>query len=190
MRRHPLREWLLIARNLAIVLAVVVFGELLPPLQALEQWIAPRRAALAWAVGGMTLLGWALLMGGALYRIVTGGGSLTREEIAEQIGRVRSYHSAPMAVARGWRVRLPKRAWGAGFSDEISIAQFKEGWRLQLWRDDARWRGLFLMAFGALGMLLGAFGLVVVLAAPGLKLLVGGALLYALVQVARALAKA
>lgn len=180
---NALKEWFLIARNILIILAVIAVGELLPPLQALERWIAPQREVLAWRVGGVACLGWVCLMGATIYRIVTGGGPLTRKEIAEQVGRVTSYHAAPMAVARGWRIRLPKRAWGAGFSDELSIAQFKAGWRQALWWSDARWRGLFLMGFGAALMTVGGFGLIIVLAAPGLKLLASGALAYAVLRV-------
>lgn len=174
-----MRSWLLMLRNVAIALAVIAIGEALPPLQALERWTAPRRPLLAWWMGGITGLGWLLLMGATLYRIWRGGASLTRSEIAEQVGRVKSALAAPMAVARGWKVRLPKRAWGAGFSDEVSITQFKIAWRNQLWRQDSRWRGLFLMGLGAMLMALGGFGLIIVLGAPGLKLLAGGALLYA-----------
>lgn len=176
-------EWFLIARNVLIVLAVIVVGELLPPLQALEQWIAPQRELLAWRVGGMAFLGWVCLMGATIYRAVTGGGSLTRQEIADHVGRVRSHFAAPMAAARGWRIWLPKRARGAGFSDELSAAQFKAGWRHALWRTDSRWRGLFLMGFGAALMAVGGFGLIIVLAVPGIKLLAGGALAYAIVRV-------
>ncbi|GEM_PF-6842126 len=180
---NALKEWALIARNVLIALAVIAVGELLPPLQALEQWIAPQRELLAWRVGGVAFLGWACLMGATIYRAITGGGSLTRQEIADHVGRVRSHQAAPMAVARGWRIWLPKRAQGAGFSDELSVAQFKAGWRHALWRHDRRWRGLFIMAFGAALMAVGGFGLIIVLATPGLKLLAGGALAYAIVRV-------
>lgn len=180
------REWLAIGRNVLLVLAVIVIGELLPPLQALEQWIAPRRVMLAWMVGGVAGLGWGLLMGATLYRIFTGGALLRRDEIAEQIGRVKSYHSAPMAVARGWRYKIPQHAWGAGFSDKVSIAQMKAAWRQGLWCHDARWQGLFIMGLGAALMAVGLFGEVIVLGAPGLKLLGGGVLLYAAVRTAGA----
>lgn len=170
---NAFNEWVLIARNVLIVLAVIAVGELLPPLQALEQWIAPQRELLAWRVGGVACLGWACLMGATIYRAVTSGGSLTRKEIADHAGRV----------------RLPKRARGAGFSDELSAAQFKAGWRHALWRTDSRWRGLVLMGFGAALMAVGGFGLIIVLAVPGIKLLAGGALAYAIVRVSWALLK-
>jgi hypothetical protein len=177
-----MKEWLLMARNVVLALLVIAIGSALPPLQALEEWIGPRRTALTWGVASSTFLGWLLLMGATLYRIWQGGGSLRREDIAEQIGRVKSYHAAPMAVFRAWRYAIPKRAWGAGFSDEVSIGQCKAAWRRQLWRSDSRWRGLFIMGVGAALMTVGLFGGVIVLGAPGLKLLFGGALLYAAIR--------
>lgn len=175
------REWLLIFRNVIIALVVIAVGEALPPLQALEAWIAPQREALAWAVGGTAALGWALLIGATIYRIRTGGGSLTRREIEQSVKSVKDGLEVPYSsrVSRYW---VPKKAWGAGFSDEVPIAQFKAAWRQGLWRVDSRWRGLFIMGLGALLMALGGFGLIIVLAAPGLKFLAGLALSYAAVR--------
>ncbi len=184
-----IRDWLLTLRNAALALVVIAIGELLPPLQALERWMAPRRETLAWSVGGVAFAGWALLMGGILYRVFTGGGSLKREEIAAHIKSVKDAQGAPYAF-RASRYKIPKKAWGAGFSDEMSIAQFKAAWQRQLWRGDPRWRGVFIMGFGAALMAIGGFGLPVVLGAPGLKLLTGGALLYAAVRVTWAFVKA
>ena len=98
--------------------------------------------------------------------------------------------AAPMAAFRAWRYWLPKRAWGAGFSDEVSITQFKAAWRQGLWRADSRWRGLFIMGFGAAFMTVGGFGLIIVLGPPGVKLLAGSALLYASIRTAGVLLKA
>lgn len=184
-----LLEWLRIARNVFIVLVIIAVGELLPPLQALEQWMAPRRAMLTWAAGGATFLGWFLLMAGTLYRIWKGCSSLTRQEIADHTGRVKSHLAAPIAAARGWRYKIPKRAWGAGFSDEVSIGQFKAAWRQALWRTDSRWRGMFIMAMGAALMAAGIFSVMIVLAAPGLKLVAGLILGYAIVRTVAAFLK-
>lgn len=183
---NKLREWLATIRNLLIILAVIGIGELLPPLQALERWIAPQRTALTWQAGGIAFLGWFLLMAAVIYRSIKGGTSLTRKEIAEHTGRVKSHLTAPAAVARGWKYKLPKRARGAGFSDEVSIGQFKEAWKQRLWLSDLRWRGMFIMALGAALMTLGIFGVLIVLAAPGLKLVAILVLGYATVQIFRA----
>ena len=52
-----MKEWLFMVRNVVIAFAVIVVGELLQPLQALEQWMAPRRASLAWGTGSIAFLG-------------------------------------------------------------------------------------------------------------------------------------
>jgi hypothetical protein len=168
-------------RNVVFALIVIAIGEMLPPLQALERWMASRRTPLVWCVGGICFVGWALFMSAVIYRILTGGGSLTREGIAHQIKSVQDGLRRPYA----WRVsfyHIPKWAVGGGFHDEMSIRQFKDAWRLRLWRTDTRWRGVFAMAFGAALMTIGCFGLPVVLGTPGLKLLCGGLLLYAAVR--------
>jgi hypothetical protein len=124
-------------------------------------------------------------MGAVLYRIRTGGGSLRRHEIEASVKSVKDSQAAPY-FGRVSRYVIPKRSWGAGFSDEVSIGQFKAAWRQALWLKDSRWRGLFLMGLGATLMVLGAFGAIIVLCPPGLKLLVGIALIYAAVRTVRA----
>ncbi len=175
---NKFREWLLIFRNVAIALVVIGVGEALPPLQALERWIAPQRESLAWAMGGTAFAGWALLIGAVIYRVRTGGGSLTRKEIEQSVKSVKDGLEVPYSsrVSRYW---VPKKAWGAGFSDEVPISQFKAAWKQGLWLRDSRWRGMFIMALGALLMAVGGFGIIIVLATPGLKFLAGLALGYA-----------
>jgi hypothetical protein len=41
-------EWLAILRNVILALGVIAIGQALPPLQSLEEWLAPRRTALIW----------------------------------------------------------------------------------------------------------------------------------------------
>ncbi len=178
---NKFREWLLIFRNVAIALVVIGVGEALPPLQALERGIAPQRTMLAWVTAGTAFAGWAFLIGATIYRIRTGGGSLTRAEIETSVKSVKDGLEVPYfsRVSRYW---VPKKAWGGGFSDEVSISQFKAAWKKGLWRVDSRWRGLFIMALGALLMAFGGFGLIIVLATPGLKFLAGLALGYAVVR--------
>ena len=176
------KEWLLIFRNVLLALIVIAIGQSLPPLQALENWMAPRRSMLIWLTGGAAALGWLFFMGAVFYRIATGGGPLKRNEIEAHIKSVKDGQSIPYSsrVSNYW---VPKKAWGGGFSDEMSIAQFKAAWAHGLWRHDPRWRGIFIMAFGALLMLVGGFGAGVVLCAPGLKLLFGAALVFALFRI-------
>lgn len=186
---NKFHEWLLIFRNVVIALVVIAVGEALPPLQALERTIAPQRIMLAWATGTTAFLGFVFLMGATLYRIRTGGGSLNRAEIEQSVKSVKDGLEIPYSsrVSRYW---VPKKAWGAGFSDEVPIAQFKAAWKQGLWRTDPRWRGLLIMGLGALLMAAGGFGIIIVLAAPGLKFLAGLALLYAAARTVWAFARA
>jgi hypothetical protein len=128
-------------------------------------------------------------MGGVIYCILTGGGSLSRDEIEEHVKSVKDGQEVPYAM-RVSRYVVPRKAKGAGFSDEVSIAQFKTAWRQALWRSDPRWRGIFIMGLGAALMAIGGFGLPVVLGTPGLKLLTGSALAYAAVRTVWAFMKA
>ncbi|OGX06414.1 MAG: hypothetical protein A2Z88_07080 [Omnitrophica WOR_2 bacterium GWA2_47_8] len=176
-----MKEWLLIFRNCILALIVIAVGSALPPLQSLEDWMTPLRMELIWLTTGMAFFGWALLIGAALYRIATGGGSLKRNEIEATIQSVKDAQSISYSF-RASKYWVPKKAWGAGFSDEVSFAQVKAAWRLGLWRQDPRWRGLFIMGLGAVLMAVGGFGIIIVLGAPGLKSLAVGALLYAAVR--------
>lgn len=178
-------EWLAMLRNVILALGVIAIGQALPPLQALESWMTPRRTTLLWATTATAALGWALLMGAALYRVRTGGGSLTRAETEASVKSVKDSRMMPYF----WRISryvTPERSWGAGFSDEVSIGQFKAAWRQALWLKDTRWRGLFLMGLGAMLMTLGGFGAIIVLCPPGLKFLAGIALGYAAVRMVKA----
>lgn len=74
------------------------------------------------------------------------------------------------------------RWFGRGFAGEASFAATKEAWRTGAWRYSRPWRLLFVMALGAAFLLVGLFGLPIVLGPPLVKLLCAGTLLYALVR--------
>jgi hypothetical protein len=179
------KDWLLILRNLILALLVIFIGGLLPPLHWLEEWIAPRRSGLVWLTAGMAGAGWIIFMGAVIDRIRTGGRPLERREIEASVKSVKDGIEIPYA-SRKSRYWVPAKAAGAGFSDQVSIGEFKAAWVHGLWRIDPRWRGMFLMALGALFMLVGGFSLIIVLCPPGLKFLAGCALAYAFFNIIRA----
>jgi hypothetical protein len=76
------------------------------------------------------------------------------------------------------------------FGGEASFSAVKQAWRLRSWRYARQWRILFVMMGGALLLLVGLFGLICVIAPPGIKLLFGVAMLYALVRTAWGFAQA
>lgn len=79
---------------------------------------------------------------------------------------------------------------GARAAGEASFREIKAAWRSGAWRRGPRWRRLFVMGAGGLLMGAGLFGLAVVLGPPGVKLLCGGALVYAVVRTVRAFRRA
>lgn len=74
--------------------------------------------------------------------------------------------------------------------DSATLAEVKAAFRARAWRASRRWRRLFVIMTGAALMTLGLFGTLIVVGTAGIKLLLGGALLYALVNVTAAFVRA
>jgi hypothetical protein len=165
-----MRNALRTAGNLLLVLLVIAIGEALPPLKALERWMWLERPVLLAVTGLSALLGIFGLVGGAVFRMVKDSTPLSRPEIMQHVKRMRDAQAAPYAY-RVSKVFLPKQASGAGFSDQVSFAEFAAAWRAGLWLRDPRWFGMFVMAGGAALMTFGIFGLITVLATAGIKFL-------------------
>jgi hypothetical protein len=174
------------AGMLASALVVIAIGEALPAMQALEVFMAEHRAVMLTATLGPAVLGWLLLMGGAIRMALGGGEPMSPRQVAEMHARLRR---TPGAAGRAAH-RVLGKALGKQAADEASFSEVKAAWRARAWRYSPRWRVLFAMGLGGLLMLVGGFGAVVVLATPGIKLLFGGALVYALVQLARGFGRA
>lgn len=68
---------------------------------------------------------------------------------------------------------------GNEFVDEASVREIKGAWRQQAWLTNPRWRRMYLMLAGGICMVLGLFGFFFVVGPPLVKLLCGGALLFA-----------
>lgn len=71
--RSWLREKLVLARNVVIALAVIAIGEMIPPLRALETYLAAHRAAWLWAAGVVAAVGVVLLAGGGAHMALAAG---------------------------------------------------------------------------------------------------------------------
>jgi hypothetical protein len=171
---------------LVAVLLVIGIGEALPALQAFEALMARNRAAWVAATLGPAILGWVLLMAGAIRMALSRGDTMTPRQVAEMQARLRR---TPGTAGRSVYAVLG-RATGVQGTDEASFSAVKAALRAQAWRYSARWRTLFCMMLGGMLMLVGGFGAVVVIAPPGIKLLFGGALVYALVQMTRGFIRA
>ena len=74
---------------------------------------------------------------------------------------------------------------GGSFSDTMSFREVKAAFRARAWRTSRRWRRFLVMAAGAALMTVGLFGLGIVFAPAGLKLLCAAAIVYVAVQTVR-----
>jgi len=70
------------------------------------------------------------------------------------------------------------------FHDEASFREVKTAWRQRAWRISSRWRGVFVIAGGAMLMGLGLFAFFFVIGPPFIKVLIGAAVVYAAIRMA------
>lgn len=175
---------------LAAVFVVLVIGEIVVPLTGLDDFISRHERVLMAMTIGMTALGFALFMGGILYRIFSGGGTpMSHADVEDSLRSTRITRGQPY-FARASTYRFKGRSMGSSFSDAFSIKEAKQAWHERAWRDSPRWRGNFLVMTGALLLAVGLFGIFVVIGTNGIKLLCGGALLYAMTRTVTAFARA
>jgi hypothetical protein len=177
-----------IALMLAVLFVVAVLAEFVTPLHAMDAHLAALpglKSALVGLTTGLAAVGVFLLVGTQFIVRVGDERDLSQAEVERTVAARR----APTAWSR-FTYRLRGRAAGAGFSDEASFREVKEAWRRRAWRDEPRWRRFALMALGGLLTTLGLFGLPFVLGPPFIKLLVGGAVLYAAARTAIGFAQA
>jgi hypothetical protein len=166
---------------IAVLVVAIVLGEV-PPIKALAAWIDAHTAPLAIGVGVVIALGFALFIGGLLTLLQDRGRVLTHTEVEDV---ERSVRMAAQPVA--WRAssyRVFGSAAGREGSESLALAELKVAWRSgAVWRDPA-WRRRLVTIVGALLLLIGVCGLLVVIGPPWIKVLMAGALLYALGRLA------
>jgi hypothetical protein len=161
---------------------LVALGRTLAPLRALEAYLKVHQRAFLIPLGALTILGGLLFLGGAIALVLAQGAPMTRQEIEELEGRRLRAGLGGVAGPAGmsWAaVRVPKLAVGAKAGDAASFAEIKQAWHARAWEVSPRWRRFFLVMLGALLLFVGLFGIAIVLAPAGGKLLCAAALLYA-----------
>lgn len=173
-----------IAAALALVFVAAVLAEL-PPMQAATAWIQEREWPLAMITGGMGLVGFTLMMGGILKLLMDQDRSLS------DTGDVaRSVRLAPRPVTRR---ASSYRGWGRAAdlrgSEQFTFAELKQAWKSGAVWEDTVWKRRFVTSVGAFMMVVGLLGAFVVIGPPWLKVLTGGAGLYAMSMAARGLWK-
>lgn len=147
--RSKLRDFLLMVRNVILILIVIAIGEALPPMQRLHAWVAAHDGPVLAVTITAGVIGFALFMGGVV-------------------------HMALRAQAQ----------------ESVTLAEVKAAWRVRAWQVSPRWRRLFLIQIGVAMFAIGLFGSLFVLSFPGLKLLLGGVIVYGVVRTVVAFIKA
>jgi hypothetical protein len=170
------------AKMLALVFTVIILGAIVLPITGLDRLIEQYESGLTATTIGTTALGFALFMSDILYRIFGGGGErMSHADVEEQARRV-AYERRP-AFARASTYRFKGESADSSFHDEFSMREAKGAWKQRAWRGSLRWRGNFVIMGGAfLLVAFGLFGIFVVVGSNGIKLLCGGAIVYAAVR--------
>ncbi len=173
---------------LAGALLVIVIGEALPPLQRLHAWTVAHQKTLLIVTIPMAVIGLALFISGIVVILaLSKGRAMSREEI--EVSTWRSRQQSPALWRRG-AYRSSGLAVGVSGEDSASFSEIKEAWRDGTWRTDPRWRRMFLVLLGVALLTTGIFGSIFVVAQAGMKLLLGGVYLYAVVRTAIGFARA
>jgi hypothetical protein len=173
----------------ALLLLVLIVLSGMPALQNLERTMARSQGPLLALTIGVTVLGFAVMMGGILSTLMSGGESMTHQEIEASLLRQRDASSLPNA----WRAstyRFSGVAAGQQGSTEASFADIKDAWRTGEWRRDSHWRRFYIIAAGATLLVVGMFGIFIVIGPMFIKLIMSGALAYATVRTVWGFARA
>jgi hypothetical protein len=163
-----------------LVLAIVV-SETVPLVKDLESLIKQHEFWLLVGTGGMAVLGFVLFMGGGLDMLMTQGEPMSHEEV-EDLDRSNRDLAAQPYTWRASTSRIWGKTSGGEVYDEFSFRSMKDAWRTGAWWRSSQWRQRLVITAGGLLMIFGGFGLAFVLAPASIKLLVGGAMLYALAR--------
>jgi hypothetical protein len=166
-------------RSLALVFAVLIAGELLPPWQALHRFLGDHPAllrGLSALTMGMAILG-VLLLVGTQFVVRVGDEWGARSRPASLPGGTRGRASWFAGRFSGWAV-------SGGFHDEAPFWEVKRAFQRGVWWSEPRWRRFSLMGLGAILLTFGLFGFIFFISPPGVKLLMAGALVYAAARTA------
>jgi hypothetical protein len=160
--------------TVALAVIIIAGAERVPGLKRADTFTEQHRRPLVAATLAVTILGFLVFMGGAVYWSLKAGTPPGDGEAGKTPGQLQ-YQSPSFSWYRFWG-----RTWSWGFEDQASFAEVKQarkGW----WRNP-RWRRNFVLMGSGLTMGLGLFALMAVLATVGVKLLTAAAVLYALVR--------
>jgi type VI protein secretion system component VasK len=156
------------------IFALAVIAGLIPPLKQLTEYLNGHPQPYQGITIGTAILGWILFAGAIAYSLWTRGKPMSDND---SLSFMEQSASSP-TIHR----RFSGRAKGREFRTEVSFREIKEAWQNGDWRHERVWAPIFLglsaLALKAFGM----FGFFFVIGTPFVKLICGGALLYATVR--------
>ncbi|HWX54106.1 MAG TPA: hypothetical protein VN176_05885 [Verrucomicrobiae bacterium] len=174
--------------TVTVALIVIVGAERVPALKRADTFTELHRQPLVAVTLAVTILGFLVFMGGAIYWTIKDGAPAGAQENGEtgEAGR----NLMPVAGQRPFFFwyRFWGKIWAQGFEDHASFAEVKQA--RHGWWGNPRWRRNFVLLASGLTMGLGLFAFMAVLAPVGIKLLIGAAVLYAVVRLIWAFSRA
>jgi hypothetical protein len=168
--------------TLVLALVVLIGANSIPALKQIDTITDQHRRPLIAITLSIAIIGWLIFMGSLIYFSVKGGRALSAEEVKET-ARQAKYRNASFST-----YRFRGKTWGKGFDDSFSFAEAKKAGKG--WWKDPRWRRNFIVGGGAFTMGFGLFTLLGVLGPVGAKVLLGAAMLYAVVRLTSAFVRA
>ncbi len=177
-------------KMLSMAFAAIFAGAVISEIPPLPEWLAlvdAHRTPWLAITGASALLGFVLMMGGILDLVIAQDHRLGHEG-AEEVERSVRLAARPVA-RRAASYRVWGRATGRQGAEQFTLREMKQAWQSGAWRRETVWRRRYLTALGALLMTIGLFGLGFTLSPPPIKVLTGGALLYAMGMIGRGLWK-
>jgi hypothetical protein len=124
----------------------------------------------------LIILGFMMFMGGVIWMVISKGNPMTHQEV-EQLSAQAAFPTSSYA-----RVRLRGRTVGRQAEMRTSFHAIKEAVRTGAWIRDPQWRMFFVIASGAGLLFVAGFGVGVVAGPPVIKVMMSGALAYALLR--------
>jgi len=165
---YRLRRFVTTAAMIVVFLLVTFIGEQSRVMRDLDATINQSRRVYLGSAIAVFALGFTAFMGGVIYGVVTG---VRSRKLRDPIS-------------------TPQQSAGGGFHIEFSFREMKEAWRSGAWLTDRWWRFGFYMTAAATITVVGIFSVLFVLGHAGVRLVVAGALLYAVVRTSWGLMKA
>ncbi len=173
-------------RQIAVALALVFISAVLaevPPMPVIVTWIQEREWHLLLATGGIGVIGFTLMMGGILQLLMDQDHSLGRSDVEDVERSVRL--AARPVTWRASSYRVYGSSAGRQGSERFTLGELKRAWRSGAIRHDSVWKRRFVTMTGAFLFAAGLLGGFVVLGPAWVKVLVGGAMLYATGMISR-----